>query len=54
MDELKNLLKDKIELCATSINARTPSDVDVREAEAIEHLARALSYINQIEEREVN
>lgn len=50
MDEIKILLKQKIKLLADSITSSTNSEFDLREAEAIEHLSRALSYINQIKE----
>lgn len=50
MDELKTLLKAKIKLCASNITERTPNDMDLREAQAVEHLSRALSYLCQIKE----
>lgn len=54
MDELKELLMEKIKVCASGITRGSSSDTDNKEAEAIEHLARAISYLDQIKEREVN
>lgn len=50
MDELKALLKEKIKFCASSITATSPNEMDLREAQAVEHLSRALNYLYQIEE----
>ena len=50
MDELKALLKEKIEYCAQCINSRSTRQEDSYESEAIEHLSRALSYLCQIKE----
>lgn len=50
MDELKTLLKEKIKLCASSINKTSSNEMDLREAQAVEHLSRALNYLYQIEE----
>lgn len=50
MDELKELLKEKIELCVSNIRQTTTSNVDLQEAQAVEHLTRALSYLYHIKE----
>lgn len=50
MDELKELLKEKIKLCASNIKQATASNVDLHEAQAVEHLSRALLNLYQIKE----
>lgn len=50
MDEIKSLIKDKMCLCLNSISNLSSHMMDENEAHAVEHLARALSYINQIKE----
>lgn len=50
MDELKTLLKEKIKLCASSIDKTSSNEMDLREAQAVEHLSRALINLYQIEE----
>ena len=50
MDKIKSLIKDKMCLCLNSISNLSSNGMDRNEAEAVEHLAKALSYINQIKE----
>lgn len=52
MDGIKELIKLKIELCLDGIGSRTNAITDNAEAEAVEHLARAYSYLYQIKESE--
>lgn len=52
MNEIKSLIKDKMKLCLNSISAVSSNEMDRNEAEAVEHMARALSYIDQIKEDE--
>lgn len=54
MDELIKLLQSKIKVCASGINSMSNSVTDRDEAEAVEHLTRALSYLYQIKEKEGN
>ena len=50
MDELKELLKEKIKLCASTISKTSSNELDLREAKAVDHLSRALSYLYLIKE----
>lgn len=50
MDEIKSLIKDKMRLCLNSISQISSNETDRNEAQAVEHLARALNYIDPIEE----
>lgn len=50
MDELKMLLREKIKLCASYISSKSSNEMDLREAQAVEHLSRALNYLCQIKE----
>ena len=56
MNELKNLVKEKIKICGNSITPHSSNDMDLREAQAIEHLSRALCYLSCLSllEREDN
>ena len=52
MKDIKDLIKEKIKLCLGGIT-QTSNRSNVNEvAEAVEHLARAYSYLNQIKESE--
>ena len=52
MEDIKYLIKEKIKLCLSGITNASNSESDVNEAEAVEHLSRAYSYLNQINESE--
>ena len=55
MEELKKQIKEKIKVCASAISDHSNSEMDLREAQAIEHLTKALSYLvclNQLEREE--
>lgn len=52
MDEIKAIIKQKIKICAVAISNLSTPQANNAEAEAIEHLARAYSYLNQINESE--
>jgi hypothetical protein len=51
MDELKELLEQKIFLCASSITKLSTVESDAYSASAVEHLTKALLNIEQIKER---
>lgn len=50
IEELKNIMKSKIVLCASGIDRHSNSGVDKNVAEAVMNLAKALSYLSQIKE----
>lgn len=50
MDELKEMIKEKIKYCVSCISYHSSRREDCYEAEAVEHLSRALSYLHQIKE----
>lgn len=52
MDEIKRTIKKKIELCLSGISNISNRESDRAVAEAVEHLARAYSYLSQIKESE--
>lgn len=48
MCDLMIRIKEKIKMCSSGITPTSTAECDVAEAQAIEHLARALSYLHQI------
>ena len=52
MEKIKSTIKNKINLCLTSINNCSGKETDKVVAETVEHLARAYSYLSDIEKKE--
>ena len=52
MEDIKYLIKEKIKSCLSGITNASNSASNVNEAEAVEHLSMAYSYLNQINESE--
>lgn len=50
METIKETIKSKILICLSAINNVSNCETDYKESEAVEHLARAYSYLNQIKE----
>ena len=50
MEDIKEIIKRKMFTCLSAINNTSNSETDNKEAEAVEHLARAYSYLAQIKE----
>lgn len=50
MEEVKKIIKNKILTCLSAISSVSNCETDCKEAEAIEHLARAYNYLNQNKE----
>lgn len=50
MEEINKIIKNKIATCLCAISNISNCETDCKEAEAVEHLARAYSYLNQIKE----
>ena len=51
MEDIKDLI-EKIKFCLSVITNASNSESDVNEAESVEHLSRAYSYLNQTNESE--
>ena len=52
MDTILQIIISKIGTCLTSITQTSNNDNDAKAGEAVEHLARAYSYLYQIKESE--
>ena len=50
MEDIKEIIKKKMVMCLSGINNVSNCETDCKEAEAVEHLARAYSYLSQIKE----
>lgn len=50
METIKETIKKKIAMCLSGINNVSNCENDCKQAEAVEHLARAYSYLSQIKE----
>lgn len=52
MEETKELLKHKINVCLSEVSGAARTDRLAAAAEAVEHLAKAYYYLDQIKEDE--